>query len=131
MTLLIDEGYDVVIASRYQPGARVVGVPLLRQGCSLAMSLLFRAWFPIPGVRDYSSGFRAYRAQCLLDAFGRWPDRFISQAGFACMVEILLKLGQMGSLMTEAPLSLRYYDIKGGNSKMNVVKTIRQTWAWP
>ncbi len=31
MVMAIDEGSDVVIASRYQPGARVIGVSLFRQ----------------------------------------------------------------------------------------------------
>ena len=44
------------------------------------------------------------------------------------MVEILLKLSQLGAIMTEVPLILRY-DHKPGSSKMNVGKTIRQTLA--
>ncbi len=128
MVLLIEEGYDVVIASRYQSGARVLGVPPNRRLFSRVMSWLFRILFPIPGVRDYSSGFRAYRAGLLLEAFNRWQDRFISQPGFACMVEILLKLRRLGAIMAEAPLVLRY-DRRQGNSKMDVGKTIRQTLA--
>ena len=52
MAQLIDEGHDVVIASRYRLGARVYGVPFMRRLYSLVMSLLFRAVFPIRGVRD-------------------------------------------------------------------------------
>ena len=126
MVLLIEEGHEVVIASRYRPGARMVGVPQSRQLFSLGMRWLFRILFPITGVRDYSSGFRAYRAGLLLEAFSRWGDRFISESGFACMVEILLKLGRLGAIMCEVPLILRY-DRKPGISKMNVSKTIRQT----
>lgn len=128
MVLLIDEGYDVVIASRYRSGARVLGVPPSRQLFSLGMSWLFRILFPISGVRDYSSGFRAYRAGLLLKAFTKWQDQFISQPGFACMVEILLKLSRLGAIMNEVPLVLRY-DRRPGNSKMDVGKTIQQTLA--
>ena len=62
---LIREGHDVVIGSRYVPGARVVGVPLHRRLLSYNASLLMRAVFPIQGVRDYTCGFRAYRASIL------------------------------------------------------------------
>src|SRR3954468_21940739 len=68
MGRLIREGNDVVIASRYQAGSRIRGVPVYRQFLSLAGRLLFRLIFPIRGVRDYTCGYRAYRAQVLQDA---------------------------------------------------------------
>jgi dolichol-phosphate mannosyltransferase len=48
MVRMLREGYDVVIASRYQPGSRQVGVPLGRRALSRAGSLLVR-FFPTPG----------------------------------------------------------------------------------
>ena len=62
MVQRIDEGFDVVIASRYQPGARVVGVPATRRFLSDLGGWVYRALTPIPGVRDYTCGYRAYRA---------------------------------------------------------------------
>lgn len=44
------EGCDLVIASRYVRNARVIGVPLLRRFLGRGASLLFRMFFPIPGV---------------------------------------------------------------------------------
>lgn len=126
MIMCLDEGNDVVIASRYRSGSRVIGLSLYRQMLSTAMSLLFRILFPIPGVRDYSCGYRAYRAQLLREAFKRWGMNFINQSGFGCMVDVLLKLDRMGAIMTEVPLILRY-DYKKGKSKMRVLKTIRET----
>ena len=69
---LIREGHDVVIGSRYVSGARVVGVPFHRRVLSGGASLLMRAVFPIQGVRDYTCGFRAYRASILQAAFARY-----------------------------------------------------------
>jgi len=122
----IREGRDLVIASRYQPGARVLGVPRMRRFFSWAASRLFRLVFPIPGVWDYTCGYRAYRASLLQEAFRRYGDPWVSEAGFACMVEILLKLHKLGAICGETPLILRY-DRKAGRSKMRVGQTIRRT----
>jgi dolichol-phosphate mannosyltransferase len=128
MIMAIDEGNDVVIASRYQPGARVIGVSLFRQTLSLGMSWIFRLLVPIAGVKDYSCGYRAYRTEILKKAFQFWGEQFINQSGFSCMVDILLKLNRLESIMSEVPIILRY-DYKKGKSKMNIVKTIRETLA--
>lgn len=122
----IREGNDVVIASRYQPGARIKGLPLYRRLLSRGASVLFRVLFRTPNVRDFTCGFRAYRAGLLQQAFATYGDEFISQSGFSCMVDILLKLRRLDAIMTEVPLILRY-DLKFGVSKMLVVKTIGET----
>lgn len=126
MVALLEEGYDIVIASRYQPGARIVGVPRVRRLLSDGMSLLFRFAYPIPGARDYSSGFRAYRAAVLRHAFAHYGETFISERGFTCMVDVLIKLARLGAVITEIPMVLRY-DRKPGKSKMNVPRTVAQT----
>ena len=129
MVRLIHEGHDVVIASRYQPGARIVGLTWQRQGLSLGASWLMRSLFPIQGVRDYTCGFRAYRAGLLKRVIRETPD-FFDAEGFTCMVDILLKLRTWDPppLMAEVPLLLRY-DQKRGASKMDVGRTTRQTLA--
>lgn len=126
MTRLIEEGNELVIASRYQPGAHVAGVPGMRQVLSTGMSWLFRIVYPVRGAKDYSCGYRAYRAGLLREAFTRWGDRFISERGFSCMVDILIKLTLLNAIITEVPMILRY-DRKPGKSKMNVRKTVTQT----
>lgn len=128
MVRKIEEGHDVVIASRYQPGARVVGVTAERRFLSWGASWLFRLVFPIPNVRDYTCGFRAYRAGTLRRAIAENPA-FFSEQGFTCMVDILLKLRteRPAVLITEVPLLLRY-DKKVGASKMDVGKTVRDTF---
>jgi dolichol-phosphate mannosyltransferase len=122
----IREGNDVIIASRFQPGAHVRGVPLYRRVLSRFASLLFRIAFPTPGVRDFTSGYRAYRAGVVKRAFATYGSEFVAESGFSCMVDILLKLRRIDAIMSEVPLVLRY-DRKFGVSKMLVVRTAVDT----
>ncbi|QEG00053.1 Undecaprenyl-phosphate mannosyltransferase [Stieleria maiorica] len=123
MVQMIHEGCDVVIASRFESGGCAVGVPIERHFLSVGARLLFTLLFPTRGVRDYTSGFRAYRASVIRQGFADHGDAFVGETGFSCMADILLKLRKQGALFGEAPLRLRY-DRKGGASKMQVFKTI-------
>src|SRR5918999_1182177 len=62
MAQQIAEGSDVVIASRYQPGARTRGLTASRRFLSWSAGMLFRLTVGIDGVKDYTCGFRAYSA---------------------------------------------------------------------
>ncbi len=126
MVRMIGEGYDVVIASRYRAESRLYGVPIVRRIMSRAGSLLLRLLFPIRGVRDFTCGYRAYRADVLRRAVDRYHGQFVNQDGFQCMVDILLKLRPMHLIFGEVPLLLRY-DRKGGQSKMRVMQTAKNT----
>lgn len=123
MVQSVHEGCDCVIASRFQNGSRVVGVPIERHFLSWAARILFTALFPTRGVRDYTSGYRAYRASAVRDGFNHFGDDLIGETGFSCMAEVLLKLRSRGCVFGEVPLRLRY-DQKGGESKMKVFRTI-------
>jgi dolichol-phosphate mannosyltransferase len=122
----IEDGHDVVIASRYQRGAEVIGVPKSRLLYSIGARWLFQILFPIRGVRDYTCGYRAYRVDAIRQALLLYGDRLITETGFSCMADLLLKLRRLPLEMSETPLELRY-DRRGGASKMRVIRTIRQT----
>ncbi len=126
MVRQIREGHDVVIASRYQPGSRTIGVPLFRRMLSSGASLMFRVLYPISGVKDYTCGYRAYRADALQQAIAHYGSEFLNQDGFQCMVDILLKLRPMQLVFGEVPFILRY-DFKEGATKMRIWRTVRQT----
>jgi dolichol-phosphate mannosyltransferase len=126
MVRTIREGNDVVIASRFRDGSRTIGVPLYRRVLSWGGGMIFRVMFPTPNVRDFTCGFRAYRAGVLQQAFDIYGDQFVAESGFSCMVDILLKLRRLGAIMSEVPLVLRY-DRKYGVSKMLVMRTIGDT----
>lgn len=127
MAQKIREGFDVVIASRYRPDSRVIGLARSRRWLSVGAAMTFRILHPIKGVRDYTCGFRAYRAILIARAFDHFGEGFVDKQGFQCMVDTLLKLRRFDPLMTELPFILRY-DRKGGASKMNVLKTTLQTF---
>jgi len=126
MARLINEGNDIVISSRFVSGSRVRGVPAVRRLLSFSAGAIFKILFPIPGVKDYTCGFRAYRVDLIKKGMGIYKEKFISEKGFSCMVDILLKLRRLDPICAEVPMILRY-DLKKGKSKMNVVRTIVET----
>jgi dolichol-phosphate mannosyltransferase len=114
---------DIVIASRYETGGEEVGLSKIRSILSRGASTLLVIFFPIPGAKDYTCGYRAYRGELLKRAYQVYGDNLVAERGFTCMAEILIKLRAIGARVTEVPLVLRY-DLKSGMSKMKVVRTI-------
>jgi dolichol-phosphate mannosyltransferase len=135
MLVALANGADLVIASRFQSGATVRGVPLLRRLTALGAVILFKLIHPVRKVWDYTCGYRAYRIGLLQNAAARFRGRLVEEAGFACMVEVLLKLNASGARCAEVPLHLRY-DLKPTASKMAVSSNMRRLlallvrWRW-
>jgi dolichol-phosphate mannosyltransferase len=122
----INEGSDIVIASRYQRGARILGLSRFREFLSAGAGILYRIFIGIRGVKDYTCGYRAYRASLIKEALLHYGDSFIEQQGFGCMAEILIKLHKFNPVVHELPMILRY-DYKLSDSKMQLSKTIKQS----
>jgi dolichol-phosphate mannosyltransferase len=120
---LTDESRAVVIASRYAAGGAEFGLSPLRRLYSRLASLVLRAIARLPGVRDYTCGYRLYRRRTLAQARERFGARLITETSFVCMAELLIKLARTGARCAEVPLQL-HYELKGGPSKMNVAATI-------
>ncbi len=123
----IREGYDLVIASRFVEGARVRGLAPSRQLFSWGASLLFRTLAPMQGVRDYTCGYRAYRASLLAAVWDSYGEDITTESGFSCMADILLKCRERAPIAVEVPFVLRY-DQKRGASKMRVGSTVRDSF---
>ena len=117
---------DLVIASRFQPGASVHGLDALRQTTSLLASGMLRLLFP--GARDYTCGYRVYRARILEWGRAHYGVHFLNQTGFSVMVDLLLKLRRRARRIVEVPLTLRY-DRKQSTSKMKLAQTALTTLA--
>jgi dolichol-phosphate mannosyltransferase len=122
----LDEGNDVVIASRYRAGASVLGVPGYRRALSELGRLVFHALYPIRGVLDYTCCFRAYRASVLRKARWVYGEELCTARGFEAVMDLLLRLGPLDVRVDEVGFVLDYGD-RVGQSKMNVLRTIRKT----
>ena len=122
----IAQGADIVIASRFINGGDDTTAPLFRRILSRGAALCFRFALPIDKrVKDFTSGFRAYRVSILERASEHWGERLIEERGFACMVELLLKLRYCNPVIVEVPLLLEY-DRKQSPSKIRILRTIAQ-----
>lgn len=122
----LSAGFDLVIASRYRSGAEVHGVPAYRRALSDVGRLVFQALYPIPGVRDYTCCFRAYRAPLLARARRVYGESLCTARGFEAVMDLLLRLGPLGVRVSEIGFVLDYGG-RVGQSKMKVLRTIRST----
>ncbi len=123
---LVRDGADLSIASRYRSGAEVHGVPGYRRALSDVASVLFRSIYPIPGVRDYTCCFRAYRIPLLARARAVYGDQLCTARGFEAVMDLLLRLGPLDVKVQELGFVLDYGG-RVGQSKMKVLRTIRST----
>jgi dolichol-phosphate mannosyltransferase len=121
----IAAGADVAICSRFVGGGDDTTAPFGRRMLSRGAAVLFGRTLAVGPVRDFTSGFRAYRAGLLDRAVRHWGERLVEEQGFACMVELLLKLRHCAPVITEIPLTLRY-DRKQSPSKLRLARTVRQ-----
>jgi len=132
-------GYDVVIASRFAPGGGQLGVSSYRAFISSSANICMKIFFPIDGLREYSSGFRGYKAEKIQEAINFYGNNFIQLKGlgFTCTLEKLIKLKLIGAKFGEIPFVLRY-DQKQSDSKMvssittlgYLVMTLLYHWPW-
>ena len=123
---LLSGGYDLAIASRYRTGSEVHGVPGYRRALSDVGRLVFQVLYPIPGVRDYTCCFRAFRVPILRRARIAYGDALCTARGFEAVMDLLLRLGPLGVRAIEMGFVLEYGG-RVGQSKMKVLRTIRQT----
>ena len=126
VNLIEKENFDLIIASRYEKGGKEIGLKWYRSILSKNLALLMKILFPIKGVRDYSCGYRGYRAKIIKTMINKYKNNFIKSQGFPGMSEILLKLRKTTKFKAkEIPLVLRY-DLKQGESKLKLIKTIKE-----
>lgn len=122
----IEAGADIAIASRFVAGGDDSTAPFFRRLLSRGAAVCFKTALPIDSsVNDFTSGFRAYRVSMLDRAVDHWGERLIEENGFACMVELLLKLRYFEPTIAEVPMYLEY-DRKLSASKIRIFRTIMQ-----
>ena len=94
----MDEGVDVIKASRYVPGGGVQGVPRWRRALSVLGNAVARLLFRLP-VHDCTNGFRAVRTRLLTSIQLR-------ENGFAVIMEELHRLRPLARTYAEVPIVL-------------------------
>ena len=108
----VDEGYDVVIGSRYLKGVSVVNWPIRRLILSYAASRYARWATGIP-LKDQTTGYKCFRRRVLeaLDLDGICSD------GYAFQIELNYRAMEQGFKLAEIPII--FEDRQNGYSKMN------------
>jgi len=111
---LVESGQaDVVVASKYVPGAAALGRPAIRRLASRAYNLLVRAVAGTP-LRDHSNTYRFYNRRAAEVALGFAP----LHTGPLYMLEMLLHWLDAGLTIVEVPT--RYGPRLGGDSKVKL-----------
>src|SRR5262245_26881926 len=112
MLARLEDGADAVIGSRYVEGGGIVNWPLHRRLLSSWGNRYTAAMLRL-GVRDCTSGFRAYRASALraIDPAGTTAE------GYAFLTELLRRLVAAGLRIEEVPI--QFVDRVEGRSKMS------------
>ena len=108
----LDEGADVVVGSRNVPGGGVEGWGLGRHFLSKGGSLYSRRILGL-GIRDLTSGFKAFRAN-VLQAIDL--DRVESE-GYSFQIELTYRAIRRGFRVVEVPIV--FVDRRAGESKMS------------
>ena len=122
----INNGADVVIASRFQKGGGQLGVSAYRALISRCANIFMKCFFPMKNVKEYSCGFRAYRYDILKKAIDTYGNEFIQLKGlgFTCTLEKLIKLNFLGAKFDEAPFKLRYDQKKSASKMVSSITTL-------
>ena len=135
----LNEGFDVVIASRFVEGGGQQGLNTYRKTISRLANYFMKIFFPIKGLKEYSSGFRAYRGSLIKKAIAFYGNDFIQLKGlgFTCTLEKIIKLKILKARFGEAPMILKY-DQKKSESKMigslttlgYILMVVLYYWPW-
>lgn len=120
----INKGFDVVTTSRFLNGGGQVGVSRIRKTISKFANIYMKIFFPIKGIREYTSGYRAYKSSIIQKALLIYGNDFLQlkEFGFACTLEKIVKLNLIGAKFSEIPFVLNY-DMKTSKSKMVFTST--------
>jgi dolichol-phosphate mannosyltransferase len=123
MLAKFNQGADVVLASVYAPGGRIVGVAPWRLAASRAVSSSFRYVGGLKDIHTLSSLYRVYRAGTLRRAAETYGWLLVREPGFAANVELVLKLYNAGAKVAEVP-TVNDWSRRLGVSKMNLKPTV-------
>ncbi|MBU0618899.1 glycosyltransferase family 2 protein [Patescibacteria group bacterium] len=125
MIAQVNQGQDIVIASRYQPGGAYCNFSLKRRFFSRSANFIFNWIFPCPQVRDYTIFYRAYRLGLLKKACQVYQNRLINSEHFVANTELLVKLMRLTQKIKELPFTYDY-GYKKSPSSLNIPRNLWQ-----
>jgi dolichol-phosphate mannosyltransferase len=123
MLELFEGGADIVLASVYAPGGKIIGVAPWRIAASKSVSNTFRVLGGLREMHTLSSLYRVYRAGTLRRAADTYGYLLVREPGFAANVELLLKLYNAGAKVAEVP-TVNDWRTRKGQSKMQLKPTV-------
>jgi glycosyltransferase involved in cell wall biosynthesis len=121
MVALARDGADVVAASRYMPGGRQAGGPLLKRLMSRTAGLTLH-WFAGVPTHDPTNNFKLYSRRFLEGV----PIE--SRAGFELALELTVKATLQGRRVAEVPTTWR--DRTAGKSNFKLRKWLPHYLHW-
>jgi len=116
-----EEGFDVVIGSRYVPGGKIEGWAYSRRLMSRAINIYARCLLGLK-TRDNSGSFRCYRVTLLR----RLDPKSVLSRGYSFFEEILFCLRKLGGTFAEVPIT--FEERRVGQSKLNVKEIFIALW---
>jgi len=120
MVALSEMDYDLVLASVYAQGGGFEKSSFIRKVISFAANMFLRFVYNIK-IQTLSSFYRVYRKELITEIKNHY-NPIITEKGFVCMFEILLKSVRLNARMIEVPMVLKSLNRKD-KSKMKVLKT--------
>ena len=118
-----EEGFDVVLASRYMYGGGFTETTFLRRFLSSGANLLVKDLLGIQGILTVSSFFRLYRGSAIVRMQRIFSPRILERSGFEGMVELILNMK-----MLELPISDVAMQLDSSLSQEKRKRRIFGTW---
>ena len=116
-----EEGFDVVIGSRYVPGGKIEGWSWTRRVLSRGINFYARSLLGLK-THDNSGSFRCYRVSLLR----KLERSSILSRGYSFFEEVLFRLKRLGSTFAEVPIT--FEERKAGQSKLNMKESFTALW---
>lgn len=121
MYKLIKKSYDIVCASRYMPGGKKIGGPIIKTLLSKFAGLSLYYIFKIP-THDATNAFKMYKRSIFKKII------IESTGGFEYSLEIILKAFKKGFRITEIPTIWK--DREAGKSNFKMFKWLPSYVKW-